>query len=159
MQEAAHKAGYPEVILLEEPQAAFYSWIHQHAEEWRKQLKVGDCILVVDIGGGTTDFSLISVVDQSGNLNLERLAVGSHLLLGGDNIDLGLAYLLRGKFEEQGHSLNDWQMQSLIHACRAAKELLLSDQAPASTDIILHGRGSKLNLVGLFQPRFPKKKF
>lgn len=144
VQEAAEKAGYPNVILLEEPQAAFYAWLHQHSQDWRKQLMVGDCILVVDIGGGTTDFSLISVVDNAGSLQLERLAVGSHLLLGGDNIDLSLAYLAKAKFENDGHELNEWQMQSLTHTCREIKELLLSDQAPLTADVVLHGRGSRL---------------
>lgn len=142
--EAAKIAGYPEIILLEEPQAAFYSWLHHHQSDWRQGLTVGDCILVVDIGGGTTDFSLISVTDANGDLALERLAVGSHLLLGGDNIDLALAYLVKGKLEEQGHSIDDWQLQSLIHSCRTAKEAFLSANPPKSIDIQVQGRGSRL---------------
>jgi len=144
VQEAAQKAGYPEVILLEEPQAAFYAWLHAHANEWRKKLKVGDCILVIDIGGGTTDFSLIEVGEESGELSLKRLAVGAHLLLGGDNIDLSLAYAVKQKFEEQGHEIDEWQFQSLIHSCRQAKETLLSDKPPKSIDITVMGRGSRL---------------
>ena len=144
VQEAAQKAGFPEVILLEEPQAAFYSWLHIHANDWRKQLKVGDCVLVVDIGGGTTDFSLIGVNDADGDLSLERLAVGSHLLLGGDNLDLSLAYTAKNKLEESGHSIDDWQLQSLIHSCRKAKESLMSDKPPKHVDITVMGRGSKL---------------
>lgn len=144
VQEASEKAGYPEVVLLEEPQAAFYAWLHVHAKEWRKLLKVGDCVLVVDIGGGTTDFSLISVNDDGGELTLKRLAVGSHLLLGGDNIDLSLAYLARNKFEEQGHNIDDWQFQSLVHSCRSAKERLLGEDPPKSVDIAIMGRGSRL---------------
>ncbi|WP_068469713.1 Hsp70 family protein [Candidatus Protochlamydia phocaeensis] len=144
VQEAAEKAGYPEIILLEEPQAAFYSWLHAHADEWRNILKVGDYVLVVDIGGGTTDFSLIAVEETEGNLSLKRLAVGSHLLLGGDNIDLGLAYLAKQKLEDQGHSIDAWQLQSLVHQCRQAKERLLSEEAPASIDITILGRGSRL---------------
>lgn len=142
--EAASAAGFPEVILLEEPQAAFYSWLQRHEKSWRKELKVGDCILVVDIGGGTTDFSLIAVEEEQGDLTLKRIAVGSHLLLGGDNIDLSLAYLAKNKLEEQGHSLDDFQFQSLIHICRKAKEALLSANPPDSFDITLMGRGSRL---------------
>jgi molecular chaperone DnaK (HSP70) len=144
VQEAAELAGYPEVILLEEPQAAFYSWLHTNEDSWRKQLSVGDAILVVDIGGGTTDFSLISVANEQGNLNLQRQAVGSHLLLGGDNIDLSLAYLAKGKLEEQGHSIDDWQLQALVHTCRQAKEKIMSEEAPKSIDITIMGRSSKL---------------
>lgn len=144
VQEAAAQADYPDVILLEEPQAAFYAWLHTHAEDWRKLLSVGDCILVVDIGGGTTDFSLIGVNAQEGDLSLERLAVGAHLLLGGDNIDLSLAYLAKNKLEEQGHNIDDWQMQALIHSCRQAKEKLLGENPPKHADITIMGRGSRL---------------
>lgn len=144
VQEAAEKAGYPSVLLLEEPQAAFYAWLDAHADVWRNQLKVNDCILVVDIGGGTTDFSLITVCDESGDLVLQRLAVGAHLLLGGDNIDLSLAYLAKGKLEEQGHTLDDWQFQSLVQRCRRAKETLLSDAPPKHVDVTIMGRGSRL---------------
>lgn len=142
--EAAKMAGFPEIVLLEEPQAAFYSWLQRHEQTWRKQLKVGDCVLVVDIGGGTTDFSLIAVEEEQGDLTLKRIAVGSHLLLGGDNIDLSLAYLARNKLEEEGHTLDDFQFQSLVHACRKAKEALLADKPPKSFDITIMGRGSRL---------------
>lgn len=142
--EAAEIAGYPQVILLEEPQAAFYAWLHKHQEDWRKLLKVGDSILVVDIGGGTTDFSLIAVTDEGGNLSLQRQAVGSHLLLGGDNIDLSLAYLARGKLEELGHNIDEWQLQALVHTCRSAKEKILSDESIKSVDITIMGRSSRL---------------
>lgn len=144
VQEAAEQAGYPEIILLEEPQAAFYAWLHAHAEEWRDQLKVGDSILVVDIGGGTTDFSLIAVEEEQGNLQLKRQAVGSHLLLGGDNIDLGLAYLAKQKLEDQGHHLDHWQTQALVHQCRQAKEKLLGGNPPEKIDLTVLGRGSRL---------------
>ncbi|MBA2728517.1 MAG: Hsp70 family protein [Parachlamydiaceae bacterium] len=142
--EAAKLAEYPEIMLLEEPLAAFYACLHKSGEDWRKDLTVGDQVLVVDIGGGTTDFSLISVEDDGGNLKLERTAVGAHLLLGGDNIDLGLAYFVKGKLEEQGHEIDDWQLQALTHACRQAKEKLLSSDAQSSHDITIMGRGSKL---------------
>lgn len=145
VQEAAEKAGYPNsIILLEEPQAAFYAWLHKHHAEWRQQLAVGDTILVVDIGGGTTDFSLISVDTDEGNLTLQRIAVGAHLLLGGDNFDLALACLARNKLEEQGHTIDEWQLQGLTHSCRHAKEQLLSDAPPSHIDITIHGRGSRL---------------
>jgi hypothetical protein len=142
--EAAQDAGYPEVILLEEPQAAFYAWMHTHENDWRRILHVGDCVLVIDIGGGTTDFSLIEVRDNNGEFALTRLAVGAHLLLGGDNIDLALAHLAQSKLEEQGNFIDDWQLQSLVHSCRKAKESLMSDQPPQKVDITLLGRGSKL---------------
>jgi molecular chaperone DnaK (HSP70) len=144
VQEAAQKAGYPEIVLLEEPQAAFYAWLYAHHDSWRQQLKVGDVVLVVDIGGGTTDFSLITVEEDGGNLSLRRLAVGSHLLLGGDNIDLALAYLAKGKLEEQGKTVDPWQFQSLIHQCRQAKELLMGENPPKSVDVVIQGRGSRL---------------
>jgi hypothetical protein len=144
VQEAAENAGYPEIVLLEEPQAAFYAWLHRHSEEWRKLLKVGDSVLVVDIGGGTTDFSLITVEEDQGNLCLKRQAVGSHLLLGGDNIDLALAYLVKQKLEGQGHSIDHWQLQALVHQSRQAKESLLGENPPKSVDITILGRGSKL---------------
>lgn len=144
VQEAAELAGYPDVVLLEEPQAAFYAWLHAHEEDWRSQLKIGDTILVVDIGGGTTDFTLIGVEEEQGNLSLKRMAVGSHLLLGGDNIDLGLAHLARQKLEEQGHSIDNWQMQALVHQCRQAKETLMGENPPDHVDITILGRGSRL---------------
>lgn len=143
VQEAAEKAEYPEIILLEEPQAAFYSWLKRKEEEWRNELNVGDSVLVVDIGGGTTDFSLITVVDNEGDLSLERVAVGSHLLLGGDNIDLSLAYLAKDKLEDQGHDIDDWQLSSLQYACRDAKEKILNGDE-ASVDVTIVGRGSSL---------------
>lgn len=142
--EAAQLANYPEVILLEEPLAAFYAWLHRAGDSWRNELKVGDHVLVVDIGGGTTDFSLISVNEEHGNLKLERTAVGAHLLLGGDNIDLTLAYMVKTKFEEQGHEIDDWQLHALTHACRRAKESLFSENSPPAHDITIMGRGSRL---------------
>lgn len=144
VQEASARANYPEIVLLEEPQAAFYAWLQSHEDTWRKQVKVGETILVVDIGGGTTDFSLIEVEEEQGNLSLRRKAVGSHLLLGGDNIDLALAYLAKGKLEEQGHEISSWQLQSLIHQCRKAKEELMGENPPKHVEITLLGRGSKL---------------
>ena len=94
---AAKQAGYPEVTIIEEPQAAFYAWIERNPD-WREQVRPGDLILVVDIGGGTTDFTLISVTEKDGELQLERVAVGEHLLLGGDNMDLALARYAEQQF-------------------------------------------------------------
>ena len=88
---AAEQAGYDKVVLLEEPQAAFYAWI-AHNPDWRERVAVGDLILVIDIGGGTTDFALISVEEDAGQISLRRVAVGDHILLGGDNIDAALAH-------------------------------------------------------------------
>lgn len=142
--EAAESAKYPEVILLEEPQAAFYAWIHHSQDSWRKELSVGDHFLVIDIGGGTTDFSLISLNDENGNLQFNRTAVGAHLLLGGDNIDLSLAYLAKTKFEEQGHEIDEWQMHAIVQGARQVKEKLLGVDPPKSCDLAIMGRGSRL---------------
>lgn len=142
--EAAQEEGLGGFILLEEPQAAFYSWLHRHSESWRDTLGLGERILVVDIGGGTTDFSLIATSESEGDLQLERLAVGSHLLLGGDNMDLSLAYHLQAKLEEEGHEIDDWQMASLVHSVRAAKESLLGGGSAEQVDVVIPGRGSGL---------------
>lgn len=144
-QRAAQMAGYPEVTIIEEPQAAFYAWIERNAN-WREQVKPGDLILVVDIGGGTTDLSLIAVTQQSGELQLERIAVGDHLLLGGDNMDLAVARFAEQQFSAKGTKLDPKQFQSLWQQCRAAKEILLSD-APETTEqqsLTVLGRGSGL---------------
>ncbi len=141
VQEAAQQAGFPAIRLMEEPLAAFYAWLHAHQETWRTQLKVGDTVLVVDVGGGTTDFSLISVEESNGELTLERKAVGNHLLLGGDNIDLALAHFVQQKLSTE---LDEWQMQSLVHACRNAKEELLGPTAPLQATVTVPGRGSSL---------------
>jgi molecular chaperone DnaK (HSP70) len=141
---AATEAGLPHVTLLEEPQAAFYSWLGQAGESWRNQLSVGDVVLVCDVGGGTTDFSLISVSDVDGNLSLERVAVGDHILLGGDNMDLALAHTVRQRLEGEGHKLDNWQFASLVHAARTAKEQLLSGGEAQSAPVVVLGRGSKV---------------
>lgn len=144
VQDAAKQAGYPEITLLEEPLAAFYAWIYKHPDAWRSHLKVGETILVVDIGGGTTDFSTIEVREEEGNLTLERQAVGSHLLLGGDNIDLALAYMAKDKFEEKNQNIDDWQLNGLVHTCRRGKEKVFSDDSTKHIDLTVIGRGSKL---------------
>src|ERR1700693_2013313 len=100
--EAAQAAGLDNVTLLEEPQAAFYAWIARAGRQWRDAVTPGDIILVCDVGGGTADFSLIAVTDVAGNLELERISVGEHILLGGDNMDLALGYTLQARLEAGG---------------------------------------------------------
>jgi len=141
VEEACDRAQLPPRLLIEEPLAAFYAWLFDHKDTWRQLLKVGDTVLVVDIGGGTTDFSLIRVEEREGEIALARVAVGEHLLLGGDNMDLALAYHLQAKHTLH---LDDWQMRSLVHSCRTAKETLLSPEAPESLDLIIPGRGSSI---------------
>ena len=142
--EAAQSAGFQNLTLLEEPQAALYSWIQRSAGQWRKDVRQGDTILVVDVGGGTTDLSLIAVLENEGNLELHRVAVGEHLMLGGDNMDLALAYGVARKLAAQGTQLDPWQTRALAHACRAAKEALLSDPTVQSVPVVVPSRGSKL---------------
>lgn len=142
--DAADAAGLERITLLEEPQAALYSWVHQTGDSWRDQLNVGDIVLVVDVGGGTTDLSLVKVTEDEGNLALERVAVGDHILLGGDNMDLALAYRLNAKLAQEGTQLQPWQIQALTHSCRDAKEQLLSDADVAAVPIVVPTRGSKL---------------
>ncbi|MEF8738244.1 MAG: Hsp70 family protein [Candidatus Accumulibacter necessarius] len=142
--EAARAAGCERMILLEEPQAALYSWIQKSAGSWRKQVRPGDIILVVDVGGGTSDFSLIAVLEREGTLELHRVAVGEHILLGGDNMDLALAYAVAGKLSAQGSKLDAWQLRALTHACRSAKETLLSDPEVKQVPLVIASRGAKL---------------
>jgi hypothetical protein len=143
--EAALAAGLPErVVLLEEPQAAVYSWLALTGDRWRRQLSVGDRLLVCDVGGGTTDLSLVTVAEEGGELILERMAVGNHLLIGGDNMDLALAHHAAGLIAEQGVDLDPWQSVALWHACRNAKESLLAPEGTEKQSIAVLGRGSKL---------------
>ncbi len=143
--EAAIAAGLPEdLILIEEPQSAVYAWMAAQGERWRKHLQVGDRLLVCDVGGGTTDLTLVGVTESEGELALQRVAVGNHLLVGGDNMDLALAHYVAGRFREQGLSLDPWQTVSLWHACRNAKETLLAPDGPATHPISILGRGSRL---------------
>ena len=123
--DAAHRAGFRDVTLLEEPQAAFYAWIERH-KDWRERVNLGDLILVIDIGGGTTDFTLIAVTEQAGELTLERMAVGEHILLGGDNMDLALARMIAAQLAEKGTRIDTLQLHALWHNCRVAKEKLLA---------------------------------
>jgi molecular chaperone DnaK (HSP70) len=137
--QAATSAGYPPVVLLEEPQAAFYAWIHARTGK----LAAGERVLVFDVGGGTTDFTLIEV-DAAGDA-FTRTAVGDHLLLGGDNLDLTLAKIVEQRIiERSGKKLDALQWHGLVHACRLAKETLLGEDAPASAPIVVQSRGAKL---------------
>ncbi|WGY46903.1 MULTISPECIES: Hsp70 family protein [unclassified Vibrio] len=142
--EAARNIGLAHLTLLEEPQAALYSWIDNSQDKWRDQVNVGDVVLVVDIGGGTTDLSLVEVTADEGNLTLNRIAVGEHILLGGDNMDLALAYRLKMKLAQEGKELQPWQVQAMTHACRDAKEALLNDAELQAVPIVVPSRGSKL---------------
>ncbi|MDX1546415.1 MAG: Hsp70 family protein, partial [Rhodothermales bacterium] len=142
--QAARRAGFQHLTLLEEPQAAFYAWIETQHDAWRDRIAVGESILVCDVGGGTTDFSLIEVVEEDGNLDLRRVAVGEHIMLGGDNMDLTLAYAVRAKLAQQGTQLDTWQFRSLWQSCRKAKERLLNDPALEAEPVVILGRGSSL---------------
>jgi molecular chaperone DnaK (HSP70) len=142
--QAAEQAGFQNLLLLEEPQAAFYAWIERQ-RNWREQVHVGDLILVIDIGGGTTDFTLIAVTEQSGSLQLERVAVGEHILLGGDNMDLALARHLEGQLAAQGVKLDGLQLHALWQQCRLAKERLLDqDTKKREEPVTILGRGTGL---------------
>lgn len=148
--EAAFAAGLEDLTLLEEPQAAFYAWLASRGDTWRKDVKVGDAVLVVDVGGGTTDFSVIAATEKAGELALERVAVGDHILLGGDNMDLLLAHIVEQKMiaeaEAAGRTLelDRWQRVALQHAARGAKEKLLADSKAKAAPIAIAGKGSKL---------------
>ena len=135
--QAAAQAGLANLTLLEEPQAALYAWVEAAGDEWRKHVRPGDVILVVDVGGGTSDFSLISVGEDEGRLALTRLAVGDHILLGGDNVDLALAHVVSENLRSQGTKLDSWQLAALAHACRNAKET-------GTSSLSIPGRGSGL---------------
>jgi molecular chaperone DnaK (HSP70) len=140
----AAAAGLGEVTLLEEPQAAFYAWTARAGRQWRDAVAPGEIILVCDIGGGTADFSLIAATDVDGNLELERISVGEHILLGGDNMDLALAYGLQAKLEAEGKSLDGWQFLALVHAASRAKIALFEDASLAEAPIAVPSRGSSL---------------
>ena len=143
--EAALLAGLPQdLVLLEEPQAALYAWLADMGDSWRRKLKVGDTLLVCDVGGGTTDFTLIGVTEENGELSLRRIAVGNHTLVGGDNMDLALAHFATTALAEKGVNLDPWQSVSLWHACRTAKETLLGETGPRHHPVSVLGRGSKL---------------
>nr|WP_303649998.1 Hsp70 family protein [Desulfobotulus pelophilus] len=141
---AAQEAGLLKLVLLEEPQAAFYAWIAKRRNAWRDHVKAGDTVLVCDVGGGTSDFSLIRVKDADGRLELERIAVGNHLLVGGDNMDLTLAYHVAAGLAAKNKALDAWQMRGLIQRSRQVKESLLKDPGKESLSVTIAGRGSGL---------------
>jgi molecular chaperone DnaK (HSP70) len=141
---AAEMAKLPNIMLLEEPQAAFYAWIAASKGHWRESVDAGDLVLVCDIGGGTSDFSLIQVSEESGALALERIAVGNHLLIGGDNMDLALAYAVAKQMSEKGVRLDSWQMRALWNQCRNAKETLLASSERESVPVSILGRSSSV---------------
>ena len=141
---AAEQAGYHHVTLLEEPQAAFYAWLESQGDGWRRRIKVGDLVIVCDVGGGTTDFSLIMVSEENGELTLKRVAVGDHILLGGDNMDLALARVLQQRLEASGSRVDTWQLHGLWHQCRIAKERLFESPKTQNRPITLLGKGTKL---------------
>src|SRR5262249_25416372 len=142
--QAAHKAGLPAVTPIEEPQAALYAWLEAAGESFRKKLSVGEVILVVDVGGGTTDFSLIAVGERNGELELQRLAVGDHILVGGDNMDLALAHAVNQKLATEGRKLDRIQFSALTYACRVAKEQLFANRQLAAAPLAIAGRGASL---------------
>ena len=146
-QHAAREAGYPPVTVIEEPQAAFYAWIERNAD-WRERVSPGDLILVIDIGGGTTDFTLIAVTEQNGELQLERVAVGEHLLLGGDNMDLAVARHAEQQFSQKNVKLDPIQFHALWQQCRTAKETLLASESKTPKDVALTILGRGTGLVG-----------
>lgn len=146
---AARAAGLPRVVLLEEPQAAFYAWIYRHRDDWQQIVQPGQKILVCDIGGGTSDFTLIRVrSDASGNVQFHRVAVGEHLILGGDNLDLALAHYLERKLVGDGR-LEPRQWSVLARSCRNAKETLLGPSPPDALMVNVAGGGRHLIGGGL----------
>ena len=141
--EAAHAAGLSNVALLEEPQAALYGFIEAISGNLDRVLVPGDVVLVIDVGGGTTDLSLVAVMAREKNLELFRVAVGEHILLGGDNMDLALGHVVAQKLEAEGKALDDAQRRALVLACRVAKEHLLASN-DATAPIAIASRGSRL---------------
>jgi len=143
--EAAESAGIPKFLLLEEPLAVFYSWLVRHENDWHERVRPGELVLVCDVGGGTTDFTLITLREKEGVPEFERIAVGDHLILGGDNMDLALARIAEGRMQRGGRAaplqLHRWQ--ALCHQCRSAKEEILSGDAP-SRSITLVGEGRRV---------------
>lgn len=151
---AAAQANLSRVVLIEEPQAAFYAWVHKHASDWESQVSPGQKILVCDIGGGTSDFTLIRVRrsdpqdDAGSKVQFHRIAVGDHLILGGDNLDLTLAKFVEPKISK-GKKLSSRQWDMLLSRCRHVKEQFLSDNPPEKITVNLPGEGTKLIGGGL----------
>ena len=142
---AAHQAGIPRPILLEEPLAAFYAWLAEHEATWQNQMHDGQLILVCDVGGGTSDFSLVGIRAGEQGLRFNRLAVGEHLLLGGDNMDLALGRHLETKLLGQPGKLDAGRWHQLVQQCRKAKEMLLeAPDAQRAVDVTIVGTSGKL---------------
>jgi molecular chaperone DnaK (HSP70) len=142
--EAARLAGLPKLRLLEEPQAVCYDWLWQHRKHLKKQLEGVRLLLVCDVGGGTTDLTLIKVEPGEDEPKLTRIAVGNHLMLGGDNIDLTLAHLAEQRILGEDRRLKSAELSQLVEQCRLAKERLLADDAPDSASVTVLGGGAKL---------------
>jgi len=141
---AASRVGIENVVLLEEPLAAFYNWLMKHEQKWDRLVRPGELLLVCDVGGGTTDFTLITLREAKGDPVFERIAVGDHLILGGDNMDLALARRLERHLKtKQKGPLNIHRWQALCHQCRQAKEEILSDLANSKV-ITLVGEGRRV---------------
>src|SRR5580698_6386339 len=138
---AAREAGIEKLTLVEEPAAAFYSWIANDLARSQKNLFDGQTVLVCDVGGGTSDFTLIRVARDGDRIDFTRTAVGKHLLLGGDNLDLTLAWLAESKI---GKQLSIRQRSGLRRQCSAAKEILLCDPDLPEVEIAIQGSGTSL---------------
>lgn len=143
--DAAERAGIRRTILLEEPLAAFYAWLADHESDWQAQMQDGQLILVCDVGGGTTDLTVVGIRRGETGLRFDRLAVGEHLMLGGDNMDMTLGRHLEAKLLGQPGKLDAQRWHQLVHQCRAAKETLLSGSStPPVMDITVIGTGGQV---------------
>ncbi|MCR4575903.1 MAG: hsp70 family protein [Lentisphaeria bacterium] len=136
--QAARQAGFTKLTLIEEPLAAFYAWLAKNQNDWKQKVSVGDIVLVVDIGGGTTDLTIVEIEDD---FVLRRKAVGEHLLLGGDNMDMTLAHIAESAWKTK---LPQRQWSRLCQECRRAKEKLLSPDAPETLQVAIAGEGSSI---------------
>ncbi len=142
--EAAKIAGLPDIRLLEEPQAVCYDWLRRHTGNIKQALENVHLLLVCDVGGGTTDLTLIKVEHSSDEPKLTRIGVGDHLMLGGDNIDLALAHLAENRITNGEKKLSPADLSQLLEQCRVAKERLLATDAPEQINVTLLGGGSRL---------------
>ncbi|MEM5328442.1 Hsp70 family protein [Paraburkholderia sp. JHI2823] len=148
--EAARLAKLPALRLLEEPQAAFYDWLYHHRATLDAELGASRLVLVCDVGGGTTDLTLIKVQFEKGEPQLTRIGVGNHLMLGGDNMDLALVHLAESRLVNTQNAQNAQarlsaaSLSQLVERCRVAKELLLDASAPESVPVTLLGAGARL---------------
>ncbi|MFN2200875.1 MAG: Hsp70 family protein [Caldilineaceae bacterium] len=144
--QAARDAGLAHAILLEEPLAAFYAWLARHEVDWQQRMRDGQIILVCDVGGGTTDFTLVGIRAGASGLRFDRLAVGEHLMLGGDNMDYTLGRKLETRLFERPGALDTQRWHQLVFQCRSAKETLLGadDDAPDRVEVTVTGTGSAL---------------